>query len=483
MPRPPPGKSRLLLALLLLAPVSALAQAFRVEARTEAQLYAFRSFTDSNPDNPTLLPRRRLVQYLGLEAYELITQQPIGFDASMRVFTDFGLPTADAQKVDGLKTTDFDLLLANAYYRGDTVQAKVGRQTYTDVGDIIAFDGAWVRVLYPLGVSHAPGFGPSATGVGAEAYGGLWVKGGSSLASSVYQPDGIRESDLRRVALMQTAPYAALDDIEPLAGVKLLGQNVLGSGVSGGLGFRQAWLSGKVDRQELIVDLRYGRGRGLNALGGAEYDLLMSRVGNARAQVRYDASEFAVSAEYLHVNPVLSADSIFLYFATAARDELRLRADYYPVGPFRFYLAVLGDTRGTDINSTLGTYSALKDPTLPSSVDAGGSAGASAHAGSLRASADVTYKSGFGGSQFWVDLAGGFLPENGLFSVDARLSYANIADDVNALLKGSFFGAQLWGSWFLTRSTRASVMVEENVNPFSKSDTKVFLIFDWKVTI
>ncbi len=475
MPRPSPGTSRLFFALILaLAPIAAHAQAFQIESRTEAQLYSMRAYRDTTPSDPVLLPRRRLVEYLGLQGYELVTGQPLGFEASLRVFADFGLPQNEAAKIDGMKTADVDLMLANAYWRGEHLQMRLGRQTYTDVADMLAFDGAWVRYLTSIGL-------------GAEAYGGLWVKGASMLASSVYQPDGIRESDLRRVALMQAAPYAALDDIEPVVGAKLVGLNVLNSGVSGSAGYRESWLSGKVDRQLATLDLRYGKGKGFNAMGGPEYDLLMSRVGNARAQVRFDASEFAVSAEFLHINPILSADSIFLYFATAARDEARLRADYFPAGPFRFWLAGVFDTRGTNINSTLGTYSVFTDPKLSSQVaspiSAGGSGGGSARASTLRASADATYKTGFGGSELWIDVAGGWQPEINLFSLDARISYANISDDLNPALRGSFFGAQLWGSWFLTRSTRASVMLEENVNPFTRSDTKVFLIFDWKVTI
>jgi hypothetical protein len=39
---------------------------------------------------------------------------------------------------------------------------------------------------------------------------------------------------------------------------------------------------------------------------------------------------------------------------------------------------------------------------------------------------------------------------------------------------------QLWGSYRLAASSRVSLVLEENVNNFTKSDTKVFFLFDFK---
>ncbi|WP_217917893.1 hypothetical protein [Myxococcus sp. AM009] len=44
-----------------------------MEARTEAQAYQIRVWRGSTPERPVLLPRRRIVQYLGLNAFELVT--------------------------------------------------------------------------------------------------------------------------------------------------------------------------------------------------------------------------------------------------------------------------------------------------------------------------------------------------------------------------------------------------------------------------
>jgi hypothetical protein len=457
---------------LLLLPTLASASAFRLESRTEAQLYSLRTFRDGDPTTLSVLPRRRLVQYLGLEAYELITGEPLGFETSLRVFADWGLPHGEAAKLDGIRSEDADLLYANVFYRGEHLQARVGRQTYIDIMDITSFDGALVRYVHKIGI-------------GAEAYAGLWVKGSSVLASSVYQPDGIRESDLRRVGLMVARPYAALDDIEPVVGAKLLVENI--AGFSGSFGFRQAWLSGKTDIQRLALEAKYGGTRGLIVLGGAEYDLVMARVSNLRLQGRYDGTEVAVLAEVMRVTPVLSADSIFLYFATAPRDAARIRADYYPSGPFRFYAQLGADLYNTVLNDKSAVYGNISDPmtTEPaaSPLSISGNVGVGWRQGTVRGGADGTVKAGYGGRQIWVDVNLGWAPENGVFSLDGRLSFANVEDSLNKRLKGNFFGVQLWGSYFLNRNTRASLVLEENLNSFSKSDTKVFFMLDWKITI
>ena len=454
---------------LLLLPTLAGASAFRLEARTEAQVYGIRSYRAGDPTSLATLPRRRLVQYLGLEAFELITGEPIGFETSLRVFADWGLPHGESAKIDGARSEDADLLYANVSYRGPHLTVRLGRQMYVDFMDIASFDGVTIRYVSPIGI-------------GAEAYSGLWVKGASILGSSNYQPDGIRESDLRRVSLMTAKPYAALDDIEPLVGAKILVEKL--AGISASVGFRQSWLSGNTDIQRVSAEAKWGgKVKGLNLFGGLEYDLVAGGISNARLQIRYDGSEFAALAEVMHVTPVLSADSIFLYFSTAPRTASRLRADYYPGGPFRFYLQGTVDSYGLTINSNSTVHDALKDPALASGLSFGGSAGAVWKVSTVRALADVTVKTGWGGRQIWVDASVGWIPENGLFTLDGRLSFANIQDGLNARLNGNFFGLQAWGSYFLNRNTRASLVLEENLNPYSKSDTKVFFMLDWKVTL
>jgi hypothetical protein len=456
------------LVLGVLAAGSASASAFQIEARTEAQAYQIRAWRGTTPDDVVLLPRRRIVQYLGFNAFELVTGQDLGFESSMRIFADFGLPRGEAAKVDGLHSEDADLMYAYARYATGGLEGKLGRQMYIDSMDIMAFDGLLVRYM-------------SRFGVGAEAYGGLWVKGADFLSSSVYQPDGTRESDARRLDQGVVGADSSLGSLEPVFGAKLLMGNL--KGFSGSLGFRKAITDGKTDLERAGLELRYARGRGVSGLADVDFDLMQMKLAQARAQVRWDRELYALSAEALRFTPVFSSDSIWYYFAFAPRDEARLRADFYPVGPLRYYVQALASLYHTNINSSLNIASHVDDPGAPASKNLGGSAGASLRHGGVRSALDVTYRTGFGGNQLWVDLSGGYSFDHGLLDLDGRLSVAHVDDEFNPQLRGNFFGAQVWGSRALSRTTRASLVVEENVNPFSRPDTKVFLLFDLKANL
>ncbi len=475
-------------ALAVFAASPVWAAAYQVEARTEAQAYQFRAYRNADPDNPVLLPRRRIAQYLGLNVYELVTGQPLGFESFTRVYADFGLPQGEAARIDGLQSEEADILYANVFYRTAATELRLGRQVYVDLMDYMAFDGLKARYVN----QHGPRF---LRGLGAEAHAGLWVKAGSILGSSVYQPDGIRDSDARRLALQVPGAQPYLDDFQPVYGAKLLAENVMGQGVSGSVGYRKALLGGQTDLERLAIEARYGRGRGVNVLGGVDYDLFMARVGQARLTARYDHVLYAVTAEVMRVAPVLSADSIFYYFATAPRDEARLRGDYTPIGPFRYYAQLLGDFYSTNLNSNTDTYKTIQaletideasrapvERSIPSTAF-GGSLGSALRWGPFRSAADLTYKSGFGGRQLWFDLTGGYVPEDAFWTIDARISIADIADGFNPRLQGTFFGAQAWASYLFTSNARASLMLEQNVNRFTRSDTKLFLVFDLRALL
>ncbi|MFL5349869.1 MAG: hypothetical protein ACJ8AT_34255 [Hyalangium sp.] len=456
------------LVLGVLAAGSASASAVQIEARTEAQAYQIRAWRGTTPDDVVLLPRRRIVQYLGLNAFELVTGQDLGFESSLRLFADFGLPHGEASKVDGLRSEDADLMYAYARYSTGGFEGKLGRQLYIDSMDIMAFDGLRLRYM-------------SRFGVGAEAYGGLWVKGAGFLSSSVYGPDGTRDSDSRRLDQGVVGADSSLGSLEPVFGAKLLMGNL--KGFSGSLGVRKAVTDGKTDLERAGLEFRYARGLGVNALAGVDFDLLQMKLAQARAQVRWDREVYALSAEALRFSPVFSSDSIWYYFAFAPRDEARLRADFYPVGPLRYYIQALASLYHTNINSTLGIASQVNEPGAPGSKNVGGSVGASLRRGGLRSALDLTYRTGFGGSQLWVDLTGGYSFDQGLLDLDGRLSVAHVDDEFNPQLRGNFFGVQAWASRALSRTTRASLVVEENVNPFSKPDTKVFLLIDLKANL
>jgi hypothetical protein len=444
------------------------ASAFLVEARTEAQAYQIRAWRGSTSDDPVLLPRRRIVQYLGLNAFELATGQDLGFESNMRIWADFGLPKGEAERVDGLKSEDAELLHAYVRYAKGGFEGRLGRQLYTDVSDIIAFDGLRARYVTRMGL-------------GAELYGGLWVKGASFLGSSVYQPDGTRESDSRRLDQGVAGADPTLDSMEPVFGAKLLLEDL--KGFNAAVGYRKAMVEGKTDLERATVEARYGRGLGLNALAGVDYDVLQGKVAQVRTQVRWDGTRVATTLEVMRLSPVLSADSIWYYFAWAPRDEARVRVDVFTPGPLRFYVQALGSRYNENVNPEMAIASQVDAEGAPESTSVGGAAGAAWRSGAFRSALDVTYRTGFGGDQLWGDLTGGYTFDRERFTLDARVSFARIFDSFNARLGGNFYGAQVWASRALTRATRLSLVVEQNFNPFTDSDTKAFLLFDLKASL
>jgi len=444
------------------------AGAFLLEARTEAQAYQIRSYRDSDAGNPVLLPRRRIVQSFGINGYELVTGQDFNFESNLRVYADFGLPRGEAARVDGLHAEDADLLSANVQYRAFGFEGRLGRQVYTDVMDLLAFDGVQLRYT-------------TAFGLGAEVYAGLWVKGASFLGASTSQLDGTRESDSRRLAAGIPGANAVLDGIEPLVGAKVFVKGL--AGFDAALGYRRAFLAGQTTFERAAVECRYGQGRGFNGQAGAELDLFLLRLSQLRAELRYDGDVVAVSGEVLRLSPVLSADSIWYYFVSAPRDEANLRVDVLPPGPLRFYLRLTGTRYNLEINPKLDLYASAVDPSLSSGLSLGGSAGASLRLGRMRSALDVTYRRGAQARQLWIDATWGYTPEQGRYTFDARLSVAEVRDGFNPFLRGTFYGAQGWASYLLTPSARASLVLEGNSNPINALEAKVFLLVDLKANL
>ena len=145
-----------------------------------------------------------------------------------------------------------------------------------------------------------------------------------------------------------------VDAVEPVFGARLLGVNVLGSGVSGSVGYRRSFQSGATTSERLSADLTYGKGRGLNLLGSFEYDLILNRIAGLRALGRYDGNLFAAQIEALRIQPTYTSYSIWYYFAAAPRDELRVRGDLTPLGPLRYYAQLSATHYNLDISDVLG---------------------------------------------------------------------------------------------------------------------------------
>jgi len=447
-----------------LIPAPARAQAVYIQSRTEAQVYAVRSFRGLDNANPVLLPRRRLVSSLALDGWELITGQDLSFETDVRVFADFGVPPGEPSKVDGLKALDAELLSGNLTYRTLGLEARLGRQVWWDALDAFALDGARLRYLSPF---H----------VGVELYGGLWVKGSSFAASSVYQPDGVRESDARRVALGLEDANAVLEDLEPVLGGKLL-LHALG-GLSGAVQYRRAFVAGEVTFERAGAELQFVTPRlPLTAFAAVDADLIKLQLANLKAELRYDGGLLSASAQVARHSPILSTDSIWYWFSSGPRDEADLRVDVAPLSLLRLY------GRGT--LTRFAPVLRLAEPAFlaaVSSLTVGASGGVVLLLGDVSTALDVSWRNGGEGRSFLVDLNGGWTPPGQAFSVNGRLALADVRDAQQPRLTGLYLGGQLWGSYALSEEARVSLVAEHNRSQGRPPDTKVFAAFAYQLTL
>lgn len=187
------------LVLVALRPDRAGAADFEVQADTALQAYEV-----SDPWGEVVLRRRRLMQTVGLGAYNLQGKYRPGESdyrvvMLMRLNADFGinahLPveqagaetnfnaggTSGARYIPGLELAPVDLMYGYVEGRNlghGLLGFRLGRQYMTDMLGWWSFDGGLVRLTTPFYVQ-------------AEVYGGLEQRGGLPLSSSRFERQGI----------------------------------------------------------------------------------------------------------------------------------------------------------------------------------------------------------------------------------------------------------------------------------------------------
>ena len=447
-----------LAAALSLLPAAARAQAFRVESATQVQVYHLRTLASDDLLHPAVLDRRRMVESLWLEGYELVTGQDLGLEANVRVFDDFGVSPTEST-LDGVRARGADILYANAVFRAAGFEARAGRQVRWEPFDGFALDGVRLRYRSPFRV-------------GLEAYGGLWVKGSSFLGSPTEQLDGTRSVGLRLPGLLDPA-NTNFGDLQPTYGARLFVEEL--AGLEAAVEYRRSTIDGKVALERAAVEVLYQkRDLGLSASAAADIDLAARELANLRVQARYDGGLLGATAEVDRYTPILTLDSIWYWFTRSPRDEASLRADVLPPGPFRAYARadVARLTAVLNPATDLVTLGVSSPP--PSGTSSGGALGAALALGPFDAAADFTFRRGDSGNSGWLDLRGSWRPAARPYTLEARASYADVRDGLQPLLQGHFFGAQLRGAWALSRIARVSLVLEQNASALDRSDTRAF---------
>ncbi len=476
---------------------------YSVGARTEAQAYQFRTWTGRAWDDPGKLSRYRIVQYLDLGAFDLTTSRDaarIDFVSSLRLEHDFGLDSVDVDRLDIEGQPTLHLLYAYLQWKGAAngyLDFRLGRQIRYDELEFFSFDGLDVHV-------HTPAY------VGFGAFGGWQVKGTSVLGSHTFAPDGVRMTDRRRIAAGVTTDlganpadaiaYEYLDAPSPIFGGRVVLENV--RNVNAQIVYRRAVSKTEGENVEALpeaaqgwqTDLEHaGAALGVRLFdrwqlyGSADHDLYRGRWAALRAGTRVDVIPYRLSltAEAASWNPTFDADSIWLIFATGARDEYELRADAR-IGDFLLYGGPLLTVYHLDLGETYAeSIGIVRDG---SSLLYGGIGGFStAPEIPWRVGVDAMYRGGPTGERGHPDTLGRELWLNGVvgrnfrdrYALDLRLSVANVSDpNAPGLSDVWSLGTALIGRIGLSEDASLTLVVEENVNRLVVSDLRGYAVLD-----
>lgn len=457
----------------LVLPAAALGAAWDVESRTEVQLYATPRFT-SVPGEYQWLREQRLAQVLDLAGFELLGGEDAGMSLVLRLDADFGVTRAEEQGLDDVRRSRLLLLGGRLWWKGlagGRVDVELGRINALDPVTFFAFDGGRVAVRPVRWLELA-------------AFGGLRVEGASWLGSSTFAPDGVRDSDARRLAAYAVVacppnPSSApglpcadptLDDPAPVFGGRVSARLPGGFMSSAHAEYRRTLRAGGVIEERLGGGLRYQVGP-VVADGAAQWDLYLARLAVLRAALRWAALPWlSLAAEGGSWRPTFSADSIFNVFNTSPWSEARLRADLWPAGrlrlwgaggvawvePTAFGRAIFGDRGGSE-------------PEV--------SGGATFSAGATDLSADASWRGGVQGRQV-LAAARARRTVRGWLGLDLGAALVSVDDPLVAAYRGTFLSGSARVSGRLERRAQVALLGEVSQGRFGRTDVRVQALLD-----
>jgi hypothetical protein len=473
--------------LLCALPTTARAYDFDIYSETIGQGYQLRAADD------TLVNRRRLTQYLGLEVYNLGPRDEVGraldrnqfyLSTSMRFDAELG-DFANYRELSGhspqreFQATHFDLLWA--YLGGRNlfgfIDMKLGRQVFLDPYEFRALDG--------LDLDFKTRFH-----VGLEVWGGLNVTGEAPVDSPIYRADGVALGGNFIGSLGQRQENA----LEPTFGFALhsIGVRDLTVRISY---FRTMSLTGDpkqpgendlgVNEEKLSVTARGRLLKGRLLLwAGFRYDALNGLVDQVHAGARLQLADarHGINLEYVYDAPTFDGDSIWNVFGSEAFNDIRLSYDL-AIGRWRGYARAFARIFANDQLSQRSPTGSIIYP--PNSLDAGVAYGGSLGAwldlkrGYVRL--DAYYEDGYGGIKTGVDASGrvalyGNL-QTGLVA-EARLDFVHFQDDSRTIDHADSFGVQAGLRYSFLNGITVHVLLEENVNRFYDSQLRLLAVLD-----
>ncbi len=458
----------------LALPAAAAGAAWDVEARTEAQFYSTPRYT-SVPGAYQWLGRQRLAQVLDLAGFELVGGEDAGMSLLLRLDSDFGVTRTEEQGLDDAHRARLLLLGARFWWKGlarGLLDVELGRVNALDPVTFFAFDGGRVALRPVRWLEIA-------------AFGGLRVEGASWLGSSTFAPDGVRDSDARRLASygvvacppnLQPAPGApcvdpTLDDPAPVFGGRVTVKELPGGFMSSAWAeYRRTLRAGGVIEERLGGGLRYQVGP-VAADAALQWDLYLARLAVLRAALRWAALPWlGLAVEGGSWRQIFSADSIFNVYDTSPWREARLRADLSPGGALRLWAA--GGLAW--VEPTAFGRAAFGDGggTAPEA-----SGGATWGAGATALSADASWRGGVQGRQL-IAAARMRRTVRGWLGVDLRAALVSSEDPLVPAYGGTFLSGAAQLSGRLERRAQVALLGEVSQGRFGRADVRLQALLD-----
>jgi len=438
------------LCVAVASPPPAHAVHYRIQAETVGDAYQL--VTSSN----LLLNRRRLHQYLGFQAMDLLSDGEYQLNAAalFRFDADFGITDDELEDVYGLRRQQLSLQYAWVDGReiGGFVDFRLGRQLHYDALDFLMLDGLVISFATPWYF-------------GVELQAGLEVKEGmAGINASALELDGVRviegEDENDRPTLVIGAALVTRDLTYTRAR----------------LGYRRLFSDGEVDSEKVGGSFYQRIVEGLHLSTLASYDLYNGRFDRLQAGLRWQATDFLdVEGEYVRLLPSFDADSIFNIFTAFPLNDGNLRLRLHPSSEDRLYLGGMirffgneGYTDGqllADVDTVVQAYGAM----------AGYFRRFSKH---TTLHVDASVETGYGGDKFMGDVGASYALVANEWVLDGRLTAVSFADGLQDDLEGFSFGYQLGARYLVETKAAVSLLVEHNFSRLQTSNLRVYAVVD-----
>jgi hypothetical protein len=410
--------------------------------------------------NNELLNRRRLHQYLGLGAHNILEDEEhqVSFVSLMRFDTDLGMTQDELDDVNGLKR---DQLSIQTFYLDardlwGAVDLRLGRQLHYDTIDFMMLDGLTLTTKLP-------------GAIGLEVQAGIEADNeGHAYTSSQFELDGTRALET--------------DDAVSVTATKVvLGGALVTHGLhrfKGRVGYRRIFSDGQINQEKVSAAFTSHPFDPMYLDAAASYDMFNDYVDTVRVGTRVrmgDAAE--AELQYVRLLPSFDADSIFNIFTSEPLNDVNARARYYVTRSSWFYMGGMVRLFGADPTN-------IDDEAIPDVEEEGvkaygGMAGWSHRYGTHgRVSLDASHESGYGGDRTLIDLDGRYAIRPGVLELDGRITGVLFADELQSELRGTGGGYQLGMRYLVDDRASLQLMVEQNFNAIHTNQFRVFAVAD-----